>query len=728
MASTKQSPRSLRTLIVLAVVVFLAFGALLAGTKWSDASLTPNLALDLEGGTQIILTPVTTDGSKVTTEDINEAIRIIRQRVDGQNISEAEITSQGGNNIVVGIPGRPSDEVLQSISQSSQMNFRPVLMQAAGYSQEELDKLVGSLDPDAKPSGEATDKPSGESTEKPAVKPTDKPVVEPTTTPAANETTTSSSMLPSNSDTVGVTTVSNPVRADATDAPEAPVAISANPDEPVAISETADEPDAISATADPKADDKTDPKAEEKVEPAVVELTGGTASDLALITPAVLKEFEALNCLDPSALKGGRSGEPDKVLVTCQDDGSTKYIVGPVEIPGTDISRASSGLSQQGQVVSNTWAVSMEFNKVGGKAFTETTGRLSKMDALASLGYTVAPNQFAMVLDGLVISAPSVAQDVGAISGGKAEITGNFTQTSATALANQLNFGALPLTFDVQSQLEISATLGSEQLQKGLIAGLIGLLLVVIYSLIQYRVLGMVTVASLSIAAAITYAAVALLSWKFNYRLSLPGVAGLIIAIGITADSFIVYFERIRDELRDGRSLALAIDKGWDRAKRTILASDMVNFLAAIVLYYLAVGGVRGFAFTLGLTTVVDLVVVFFFTHPLLKLVSKTKFFAEGHRWSGLDPRQLGVRGPRYAGRGRVSSANTSVSGATKADDDARVLAPAGSVPGAAVGEGGRRLTIAERRALAAAGPVEAEPTSSSTEGDAASGDQEGKL
>ena len=244
---------------------------------------------------------------------------------------------------------------------------------------------------------------------------------------------------------------------------------------------------------------------------------------------------------------------------------------------------------------------------------------------------TSPQNQFAMVLDGLVISAPSLKPGV-IISDGKAVISGNFTRESAASLANQLNFGSLPISFTVQSEEQISATLGSEQLRMGLIAGLIGLVLVVVYSMFQYRALGLVTVSSLVVSATITYAIITLLSWLYGYRLSLPGVAGLIVAIGITADSFIVYFERIRDELREGRVLVAAVERGWDRARRTILASDTVNLLAAVVLYLLAVGGVKGFAFTLGLTTLIDVLVVFMFTHPVMELLSKTKFFGRGSR------------------------------------------------------------------------------------------------
>jgi len=293
-----------------------------------------------------------------------------------------------------------------------------------------------------------------------------------------------------------------------------------------------------------------------------------------------------------------------------------------------------------------------------------------------------------MVLDRLVVEAPSVSE---VIPNGQAQITGSLTRSSAATLANQLNFGALPLTFTVQSENQVSATLGTEQLQKGLLAGLIGLVLVVAYSLLQYRALGFVTVASLALAAVISYGVITLLSWTQGYRLSLPGVAGLIVAIGITADSFIVYFERVRDELRDGRTLVGAVDKGWNRARRTILASDAVNFLAATVLYVLAVGGVRGFAFTLGLTTLIDLLIVFTFTHPVMMLLAKTSFFGDGHPASGLDPRRLGVRGARYVGRGRVVTA-----GVTEPSTAAEVpVAP--SLRAAAPA-----LTIAERRKAAA--------------------------
>jgi preprotein translocase subunit SecD len=321
-----------------------------------------------------------------------------------------------------------------------------------------------------------------------------------------------------------------------------------------------------------------------------------------------------------------------------------------VEVSGTQVSDASAGLKPgPNGSTTNEWEVRLSFDSKGSRAFRDSTTRLYNLPS--------PQNQFAIVLDGLVISAP-VAQ--GPITGGQASITGSFTQATATTLANQLKYGALPLSFTTQTEEQISPLLGAEQLRRGLLAGLIGLVLVVLYSLFQYRALGFVTVLSLVVAAVVTYGLVVLLGNTSGLRLSLAGITGLIVSIGVTADSFIVYFERVRDEVREGRSLRAAVESGWGRARRTILAADAINFLAAVVLYLLAAGGVRGFAFTLGLSTLIDVVVVFLFTHPMLTLLARTKFFGQGHRFSGLDPQRLGstLRAPIgvKAGLGTIAS------------------------------------------------------------------------
>ncbi len=529
MAARPSATRPWRALLVLLIVTVGIYGALFLGTKFSDASPLPQLALDLEGGTQIILTPRSTDGQDVSADDLAQAISIIRQRVDASGVAEAEITSQGGQNIVVALPGTPSQETLDLVRTSAQMRFRPVLV-------ETQPGPITDLDGDGQPDPEPT---------VPAEELSDVPATEPT-----------------------------------------------------------------------------------------------SPSDLAWITPAVERELQTLDCTDPANRVGGGGDDPATALVTCSVDGTVKYVLGPVEIEGTEIASASSGLRTTSQgVVTNEWIVQLEFTGEGTGAFSESTQRL--------VGLTPPQNQFAMVLDGLVISAPAVNDP---ITNGSAEISGSFTRETAATLASQLNFGSLPLTFEVQSEEQISATLGSEQLQRGLLAGAIGLLLVVIYSFFQYRGLAVVTLTSLLVAGVITFGVIGLLSWLQGYRLSLPGVAGLIVAIGITADSFIVYFERIRDEVREGRYLEGAVEAGWVRARRTILASDAVNFLAAIVLYLLAVGGVRGFAFTLGLTTLVDVFVVFFFTHPLMQLLDPDEVLRRrppAVRAGSRPPRRVGEHVPR---------------------------------------------------------------------------------
>lgn len=576
MARVKNGAR--RALVWLGAIVVGLYGLLAVGVLTGGASLTPSLALDLAGGRQIILTPTLAEGAsqEIDQADLDQAVAIIRSRIDASGVAEAEISTQG-NNIVVALPGNPDAATVDLVRQSAQLEFRPVIAVGSPFP---------AVDPSATPEPSATASTDASATPEPSASPT-------------------------------------------ADAASSDAAASAEP----AVTATAEATASSSATPSPEPTASTDATTTDEV----------SASDFSWVTEEVQAEFDALDCTDPANLSGVAPADPDAASVACDQTGVAKYILGPQEMSGSDVATATSGpeLSQQG-TMTGRYEVRLDLTSDGGAIFADITGRIKDLES--------PRNQFAMVLDGVVISAPSVSQT---ITGGQASITGTFTQESAQQLANQLKFGALPLTLTVQSEEQISATLGADQLEKGLIAGAIGLVLVVIYSLIQYRALGLVTVGSLVIAGGITYALIALLSWTIGYRLSLAGVAGLIVAIGVTADSFIVYFERVRDELREGRSLQAAIDHGWRRARRTILASDAINILAAVVLYVLAVGGVRGFAFTLGLTTLVDILVVFMFTHPILMLLAKTSFFGGGHKWSGLDPRQLG-RDHVYKGRGRV--------------------------------------------------------------------------
>ncbi len=319
----------------------------------------------------------------------------------------------------------------------------------------------------------------------------------------------------------------------------------------------------------------------------------------------------------------------DQPLITCDQAGTAKYLLSPTVISGKDLTKASAGIPQN-QV---SWVVDLEFNSTAAATFETVTKEISTR--------TSPQNEFAIVLDGDVITAPYVSN---AIPGGRAQISGSFTQQSATELANVLKYGALPLAFDVSSVDTVSAKLGGEQLEAGIIAGIIGLGLVVAYSLLYYRALALVVVSSLVVAFGITYAFIVLLGQAMGFALNLPGVAGLIVAIGVTADSFIIYFERIRDEARDGRTLRTAIEVGWIRSRHTILVADGVSLLSAGVLFILAIGAVKGFAFTLGLTTLIDLAVVFWFTKPLVSLLGKTKYFGQGRKFSGFEADHLGAK------------------------------------------------------------------------------------
>jgi preprotein translocase subunit SecD len=542
LAQTKLSPTRMagRSLTWLGVTTLALLAILIGGILLSNASWAPKLALDLEGGTQIILKPNIEDGSQATQEQLNQAVSIIRQRVDASGVSEAEVNTEG-NNVVVSIPGEADEETRKRIEASAKLEFRPVLV--AG---QPSNTFVGE---DGEETPYPTPDPALPST--PTAKPTD-------------------------------------------------------------------------------------------------------ASDLSQVTPALQAAFQAFDCDKP--IEAGVVQPADGPIIACEADGSVKYILGPVEVEGSQITDATNGMrTTQSGATTGEWAVNLRFNSEGTQEFADVTSRLN--------GLQSPQNQFAIVLDNQVISAP---QTLAVIADGRPEISGNFTQESSKTLADQLKYGALPISFTVQSSDQISATLGSSQLQIGILAGIIGLVLVAIYTLFQYRLLGLVTLASLVVAGVLTYLVIAILSWRNGYRLSLAGVAGLIVAIGFTADSFIVYFERIRDELRDGRGLESAVEAGWRRAKRTIYASKGVNVLAALVLYVLAVGNVKGFAFTLGVTTVIDVIVVLLFTHPMLQLLARTRFFSSGHPLSGLDPNALGAvyrgraqfRAPTEVSRGKAAKSS----------------------------------------------------------------------
>ena len=635
-----------KRLIVLFILVAALVIALTTGTLVNKNAnrFTPDLALDLEGGTELILTPVTTDGSDITDSDVNQAIEIIRQRVDASGVAEAEIASQGGSNIVVSLPGTPSKETLDLVRTSAVLRLRPVIavMNPMALTQADVDAAQEAVTSESATSSASSESSaSGESA---------------ISEDAQQETAQENSQTAEQDQ--GDQTAQESDSSDSDKAADSSDDATSADKEKTSKDSQASKPltgDALKKAAMAQADTDGDGKLSDTpaTEPA-------NSSDTGWITEQVMYDALTLTCGSDSARIAATKDDPKKPFVACASEMNAKYILGPSEIEGTELTKATSSLAVNDQgTPTGGWAVNMEFNSKGGKAFQEVTERIYKL--------TSPQNQFAIVLDGQVLSAPVPN---GPISGGHAQITGSFTSEEAASLANQLSFGSLPLNFTVQSEEQISATLGGDQLAAGLIAGLIGLALIVIYLLWQYHSLGLISAASIALSTGLSYLVVCLLSWVMGYRLSMAGVLGMIVSVGITADSFIVYFERIRDEIRDGRTIPGAIDHGWDRAKRTIIISDAVNLIASIVLYILTVGSVRGFAFTLGITTILDLVVVMMFTHPLMVKLMKTTFFGQGKKFSGLEESQL-QRTPLYRGRGSFELVSPAGKSASSADGSA---------------------------------------------------------
>ena len=371
-------------------------------------------------------------------------------------------------------------------------------------------------------------------------------------------------------------------------------------------------------SASPSASPSVSPKA--VAQPTELPIQAATSDEL-------YEQYLSLNCFTPGLLQGGRADDPTKYMLTCSKDGFEKFVLAPAFITGDQVSDSQASLPQQG---AGGWMVTLDFDSQGATKLSEASITLSKLPS--------PQNRFGIVLDGLVVSAPFFSEP---ILGGKAQIEGSFKAEEAKQLSQVLRYGALPVTLNIAESTSISPTLGQDQLSAGLLAGAIGLILVVIYLLIYYRALGFVAVFSLIVAAGFLWLLIIALGRSIGFTLTLAGIAGAIVAIGITADSFVVYFERIRDEIRDGKSLRVATELAWVRARRTLLAADFVSLLAAVVLYALSVGSVRGFAFTLGLTTVIDVLVAFWFTHPLVTYFGKSSWADSGGILTGVSRKRL---------------------------------------------------------------------------------------
>jgi preprotein translocase subunit SecD len=533
-----------------------------------DGRLAPKLGIDLQGGTRVTLVARTVDGGSPPRDQLVQAQQIIEQRVNGLGVSGAEVVLDG-DNITITVPGDAGEQA-RSLGQTAQLRFRPVIGQPISAAPAPASGVPAE-------SGAATPAPS------PA------PAPGPTTVPSAPAAGNAPAPAPTTPKPQGAAgPVEQPVKPVAYALPlQAPTP--APTPAPAAPSATPAQPAGAPAPADPQL------AKEIAAAKATRQSTDATTQQVALQT---------LNCAAPDPLTG--YDDPTLPLVACNQDGTAKYVLGPSFLEGTQIASAQASINSQG--VGSV--VNVTFKSEGASIWGQYT--------TAHVGDAVA-----FTLDGKVVSAPTIQ---GAIFG-TTEISGQFSQAQAQNLAGVLRYGSLPLSFESSEAQTVSATLGLASLDAGLIAGGIGLLLVFVYCLIYYRVLGILTILSLVLSGGIVFAVLVLLGRWIGFTLDLAGVAGFIVAIGITADSFVIFFERLKDEMRDGRTFRSAVPRGWVRARRTILSADAVSFLASAVLYLLAVGQVKGFAFTLGLSTVLDLVVVFLVTHPLVALASSSRVF-----------------------------------------------------------------------------------------------------
>jgi preprotein translocase subunit SecD len=605
----RTGPRPVRALAGLAVLILVMLISITGKetfnpSKWHQ-QFQVGLGLDLSSGTQVVLQAHTAKGQPPSSGAMQQAISVLESRVNGTGNSAAQVQQQGSDLINVSVPGGTAESTIKLVSTTAQLRFRQVLL-VEPYSAPAARPAAhpsGSATPHATPSGSASATPKAAGTSPKASTAAlsarhASPSASPTTTPASTASATPKS--------------------------------SASP----------------GATPSPTATGPT---------------TYGDASKVNAATKALFNKLvckpgpnsTTVNDSWKQTVGYGQDGvaynDVNAQIVSCDPTGM-KYVLAPAVFEGQDISSVNTGILQN----STQWVVNLTLNNKAASAFGKlTTEQYNTYFSRMQSGDLNAQylDSTAVVLDGNVQSAPATQQP---ITAGNVQITGpapaGFTQDQAEQLANVLKFGALPLNFTTLSVNSTSPQLGHSSLEAGLIAGIIGLGLVVIYMFLYYRGLGLVSVSSLLIAALLAYLSVVLLTRYQNFHMELSGIAGLIVAIGITADSFIVFFERLRDEVRDGKTLRPAVESGWKRARRTILVSDTVSFLAALLLYKFAVSDVQGFAYTLGLTTLIDVIVVFLFTKPMVTVLAGTKFFGGGHRWSGLDPDRLGARTPWRSG------------------------------------------------------------------------------
>jgi preprotein translocase subunit SecD len=585
--------RYLTVFLILVIGVYLL--VFLTGNKRAEAKL----GIDLQGGTRVTLTARTPDGSRPTREALSQAQSIISARVNGLGVSGSEVIVDG-DNLVITVPGSDSSEA-RNLGQTARLYIRPVinaLPAETGPLPRNPQQLPG---PHARPRLPLGGYPGGPVPGGPLP---GGPAPAPGNGPGSAGG--QAPELPSGSDAGGAGGLPMPGDLPLPAEPAPAAQPRPYPLDPPPTPTPAPAPPAAPAPA-PVQPGPPDPRKD--LAERIAKQREWRQSTIKAVQFVAL-QYEATQCNQEDILAG--NDDPNLPLVTCDKDHKEAYLLAPSIISGDQIANASSGLDQR----SGGYVVDVQFRSGAANTWADFTA--------AHIG-----TQTAFTLDSQVVSAPQIRE---AIPGGRTQITGGdppFTANTARQLANVLKYGSLPLSFESSEAQTVSATLGLTSLRAGLIAGAIGLALVLLYSLMYYRVLGLLTALSLVASGAMVFAILVLLGRYINYTLDLAGIAGLIIGIGTTADSFVVFFERIKDEIREGRSFRSAVPRGWVRARKTVLSGNTVTFLAAAVLYFLAIGQVKGFAFTLGLTVILDTVVLFLVTWPLVYLASKSTTLAK---------------------------------------------------------------------------------------------------
>lgn len=535
-----------------------------------ERSLSPKLGIDLQGGTRVTLVP---QGEEPTQDQLAQARTILEQRVNGMGVSGAEVVTNG-NTLVITVPGEDTTQA-QAVGATSQLLFRPVAAQP---------------NPDPAALGETIEEMANRWVEFDLI-----------SVDGANQ------VLKQVHDAINPTTDDEGDAADDADS------------------------DAPTVTAEPRPEPENSLEAADRRDEMTEMLLKDRQSEDPTVQAAALSLMQCDAATDPLA----GADDPALPFVTCDYDNQAPYLLEPapllagIEDPegtrltGNEIdtnSPINGGLnSQTGQM-----EISFSFQTGDGPTGSDTWAKLTD---------EYLQKQIAITLDSAVISAP-VIQGVTPY-GSATSITGQFTQEQAQSLANNLRYGALPLSFTGEDGESggtteiVPPSLGKTALEAGLIAGVVGLLLVAAYSIYYFRALAGVSLITLVAAAILTYGSIVLLGRWIGYSLDLSGIAGLVIGIGATADSFVVYFERIKDELLEGRTFRSAATKAWERARATIITGNVVTLIGAVVVYMLAVGEVKGFAFTLGLTTVFDIVVSFLVMAPLMQIAARRPAFAK---------------------------------------------------------------------------------------------------